>query len=81
MANTVIRVAPFPITTPTNLIAPAGGPARFAGVWGRRGVRDEVRVAWTLRALAGARVYVVSGGARHAGGAGGLGAEGAGPAL
>lgn len=41
---------------------------------------DEVRVGWTLRALAGAGVDVMSGRAGHACGAGGLAAESTRPA-
>lgn len=59
-----------------HLVALAGRSAGFTGVGARRGVGDEVGVGWTLRALAGARVYVMSGRARHARGARGLAAKG-----
>lgn len=63
-----------------HLIALAGRSTGFTGIWARRGVGDEVRVGRALCALAGARVYVMSGRARHARRAGGLAAEGASPA-
>lgn len=63
-----------------HLIALAGRSTGFTGVWAGRGVGDEVGVGRTLRALAGARVYVVSSRAGHAGGAGGLAAESTSPA-
>lgn len=66
-------------TSATNLIALAAWSTGFAGIRARCGVRDKVRVGWTLGALAGARLYVMSGWARHTGGAGWLGAEGASP--
>lgn len=59
-----------------HLVALAGRSAGFTRVGGRRGVGDEVGVGWTLRALAGARVYVMSGRAGHARGARGLAAKG-----
>lgn len=60
-----------------HLITLAGRSAGFTGIWARRGVGDEVRVGRALCALASARVYVMSGRARHARRAGGLAAEGA----
>lgn len=68
---------PFP---KSNLVAPASRPAGFAGVRARRGVWDEVCVTGALCAPAGACVDVVSRWTRHTRGAGGPGAEGAGPA-
>lgn len=59
-----------------HLIALAGRSTGFTGIWARRGMGNEVRVGWTLRALAGARVDVMSGRAGHARGAGWLAAEG-----
>lgn len=61
-------------------VALAGRSTGFTGVRAWRGVGDEVGVEGTLRALVGAGVYVMSGGAGHARGAGGSAAEGAGPA-
>lgn len=63
-----------------HLIALAGWSTGFTGVWAGRGVGHEVGVGWTLRALAGARVDVMSGRAGHAGRAGGLAAESTSPA-
>lgn len=60
----------------TDLVTLAARATAFAGIGARCGVRDEVCVAGTLCALAGKCVYVMSGGARHAGRAGRLGAEG-----
>lgn len=59
-----------------HLVALAGRSAGFTGVGVGRGVGDEVSVGWTLRALAGARVYVMSVRAGHARRARGLAAKG-----
>lgn len=64
----------------THLIALAGRSAGLAGVRAGRGMGHQVRVGRTLRALAGAGVYVMAGGAGHAPRAGGLAAERTSPA-
>lgn len=68
----------FP-TSATNLVTLAGWSTGFAGIRARCGVRDKVCVTWTLCALAGARVYVMSRRARHTSRTGWLSAEGTSP--
>lgn len=63
-----------------NLVALAGWSTRFAGIRTRCGMRDDACVTWTLCALAGDRIYVMSSWTWYTRRAGGLGAEGTSPA-
>lgn len=75
-----MQISPILFPVLTNLVALACRSTGFAGIWAHCGMRDEVRVTWTLCALAAVHVYVVPSWAWHTRGAGGLRTEGTSPA-